>query len=100
MGFFDRVRSFLGIGRTTDVDFGDDRLNNIWRDLEGEVSRGQRDDFIDEAIDAFQTAYVDSDVDSDERAAAREEFEALCNTYSIDIADFDWDAWRDWYEGK
>lgn len=99
MGFFDRVREFFG-GSTRDVDFGDDRLNEIWNDLEGEVPRGQKDSFIDEAIDAFQTAYVDTTVDSDERQAAREEFEALCGTYSIDIADFDWDAWRDWYNGS
>ena len=102
MGLFSRLRESFGglFGRKTrNVDFGDDRLNSIWRELEGEVSRGKRDDFINEAVEAFQTGYVEGDVDSDERAAAREEFETLAGNYAIDIADFDWDAWRDWYEG-
>jgi len=99
MGFFDRVKSFFGFD-SPEVDFGDDRLNQIWEELEGEVPRGQKDSFIDDAVEAFQAAYVDTDIDDDARAAARSEFEALCSQYSVDIADFDWDAWRDWYNSQ
>lgn len=100
MGLFSRLRDAIFGPRTRDVDFGDDRLNEIWTSLEGEAPVGKRAEFIDEAIEAFQTGYVDTEVDSEERIAAREEFEALCSTYAVDVADFDWDAWRDWYDSQ
>lgn len=100
MGLFSRlgdIVSGLFGSKTQNVDFGDDRLNDIWNQLEGEVSRGQRDSFIDDAIDSFRTGYVEGDVEHDERIAAREQFEALCGDYSVNIEDFDWAEWRDWY---
>lgn len=93
MGFFDWFR------RKPQVDFGYDEVNEIWENITDDLPRGALSHFIEDAGDVFTTAFVDHDLPSEEVKQAREEFENLLAEYAIDISEFDWDAWRDWYEG-
>lgn len=96
MGFFDR----LFRRRRKRVDFHDPSLNEIWENLTDELSSSQLSHFVEEAQEVFTTAYVDEDVETEERTEARHTFEGILSEYAIDISEFDWDAWRDWYEGS
>lgn len=95
MGFFrDLWGSFFG--RDDDApDFGDERLNKLWEEADELLPENVH---IDE--DTFREAFVDTDISSEARREAREEFESLLSQFHHDIAEFDWDAWRDWYESQ
>lgn len=95
MGIFDRFFS-----RKPKVDFGYDEINDIWQNITDDLPRGALSQFIEDAEDVFTTAFVDHDLPSEEVIAARQQFEDLLSEFHIDIRDFDWDAWRDWYEGQ
>lgn len=97
MGLFSRIRDVFR-GRQY-ADLGDDRLNHIWHDVVDELPSRQLEKFQEDALEVFETAYVD-DVDHDARLDARQRFEELLEEYSIDISEFDWDSWRDWYDGQ
>lgn len=46
----------------------------------------------------FEMGYdVDNGESPEIREEARMEFEAILNDYDIDLNDYDWDDWRDWY---
>ena len=79
-----------------DKDFGDERLNHIWEHTAEYLPIPE----VGEAAELFKAAFVDLEIDSEARKAAREEFADLMESYSFDIADFDWDAWRDWYDSQ
>lgn len=101
MGFFSRIfDSILGRSRHDDIDFGDDRINEIWEETVDHIPVKAIAEFSDEGAELFRTAFVDHDIDSDARKSARAEFAELLEDYNFDIADFDWDAWRDWYESN
>lgn len=100
MGFFSRIWESI-TGRSHEhIDFGDDRINEIWEDTVDHIPVKAIAEFSDEAADLFREAFVDQDIESDARKAAREEFANLLTDYNFDIADFDWDAWRDWYDSS
>ena len=118
MGFFSRitsaVRSVFSFRRaaqeTTDraaveaeVDTFDDDLQTIWDGLGGAIaddSEMRAFTLDNSGSDLFATGWVADDVDDDERANAREEFFELMEAYDISRDEFDWDAWRDWYESE
>lgn len=58
-------------------------------------------EFADAAEELFYEGFVNVSGDSEQMQNARAEFFALLEEYDIAIGidEFDWDAWRDWYEG-
>jgi hypothetical protein len=96
MGIFDR---FFRRRKSREVDFGADEINEIWHNITDDLPNRELAKFVEDAKDVFETAYVSHGEDSEAVIAAREEFEHVLSNYAIDISDFDWDSWRDWYEG-
>lgn len=86
------------------TDWGDwpEELKDFWENTtgyhQGYMSHSEMQDFISESESLFMAGWGHDGPDSDERAAAREEFFALMAEYDLDAALFDWDDWRDWYE--
>lgn len=84
-------------------EFGEEEeLVEIWTDAV-EDNIGDVDELHDFALDMhgadlFRIGWVDDGANSDERQAARDEFFDLMEAYDISRDEFDWDAWRDWYE--
>lgn len=117
MSIFSRVTGFFRnvIGNNHDAEvreevheyikqeFGEeDELIEIWTDAV-EDNIGDMDELKDFAMDAngaelFRVGWVDDGANHDERQAARDEFFDLMEAYDISRDEFDWDAWRDWYE--
>lgn len=81
-----------------DMDFGDAALNEIWNTFADQLEGAELEDFTDNVSDYFESGWIYRDIDSDERQAARDEFEDWLERHLLDIADFDWEAWRDWYD--
>jgi len=78
-----------------------DQLQGMWDQLET-VFRDESDeaDFIDRAQDLFFQGFIESGHSTEARQEMRDEFFALMDEFDISIESFDWDDWRDWYEGS
>jgi hypothetical protein len=118
VSLFGRIRSFFSGGsRKVNPDeiardeahtviaeeFGEeDELIAIWEDtIEENIDSGEhlREFTLDQhGADLFRMGWVDEGENADERQAARDEFFELMEAYDISRDEFDWDAWRDWYE--
>ena len=86
-----------------ELDTFDDDLQTIWDglgDAIGDDSEMRAFTLDNSGADLFATGWTDDDVDEEDRANAREEFFELMEAYDISRDEFDWDAWRDWYEGE
>lgn len=84
-------------------EFGEeDELVEIWHEtIEENISDSAelREFALDEhGLELFRIGWVDEGENPDERQAARDEFFDLMEAYDISRDEFDWDAWRDWYE--
>lgn len=55
---------------------------------------------LDRLRDAFEEGFVDENVDTDDRVAARNAFLSWMGYLGYDPSDFDWDEWRNWKYGK
>lgn len=85
-----------------EVSDGDDEIRDLWEAITGEMDYSTLQDFAtyDNAVELFRQGWVDVLGDSGEDIVhAREEFFDLMEAYDISRDEFDWDAWRDWYEG-
>lgn len=69
-----------------------DEVDRVFRD------EGEKADFIDNAQELFYLGFV-AGGPTESRQGYRDEFFALMDEYDISIENFDWDDWRDWYEG-
>lgn len=78
-----------------------EELQNIFEDVESGhfFTDAEYQEFAESAEALFYTGFVNVSGDSDEMQTARDEFFALLDEYDISIDVFDWDDWRDWYEG-
>lgn len=86
-----------------EFDIIEDELADIWQNTV-EENIGDLDEIKDFAVDdrgaeLFATGWINGDESAEDRQLAREEFFELMDAYSIGRDEFDWDAWRDWYEG-
>lgn len=74
-----------------------DGEKQLWEDFD---SAGAFDDQHAQAL--FHAAYFDTGQSPDDRAAIRDALEQyLMDTYGIEFDEvFDWDAWRELYEGE
>lgn len=118
MSIFSRIGNFLRstfIGPSHDEqvreevheviaeEFGEeDELVEIWNEAV-EDNLTDADDLKEFALDSdgielFRVGWVDEGDNPDERQAARDAFFDLMEAYDISRDEFDWDAWRDWYE--
>lgn len=52
----------------------------------------------DDLKDLFEMAFIADNVSHEEREEAREMFFDWMEDFGYDASDFDWDAWRDWYD--
>ena len=81
-----------------------DFLPNDWSDFEKRLWDDFPDDVVDDRIAQamYNDAYFNHDLTSDDRMAIRSAFsDYLDQEYGIDFDQiFDWDAWRDAYEGE
>jgi hypothetical protein len=76
-------------------------LHDIWENLEHESwSAELREQWQNEAADLFEQGWIEFDEDTspEELQAIRDSFFELMEEFDVSIEDFDWDAWRDWYE--
>lgn len=56
---------------------------------------------INQLQDLFVTGYdLDNGLSDDEREDARIQFRDLLDEYDIDLYDYDWDDWREWYDAQ
>lgn len=76
-----------------------DQLQGMWDQID-EVFKNESDkaDFVDQAQELFYVGYISEGFTTEERQGFRDEFFALMDEFDISIEQFDWDAWRDWYE--
>lgn len=109
MGLFSRIRSFFSTNtdrvrqeieqEAGDILSEDGALETVWQELDDTLSDENLHQFTIEnnGAELFRLGWM-GEGDSDEVQAAREAFFDLMEDYSIDRDEFDWDAWRDWYE--
>jgi hypothetical protein len=78
-----------------------DPMQEMWDSFKDELAPNEQREWSDEAAYVFELGWMTTgeDVDSETREWAREEFFALMEEFDIDISLFDWDDWRDWYDG-
>lgn len=78
-----------------------EELQHVWEETTGAgnwLTPSEMEDFRIAAMEFFETGWIESEIESEARQSAREEFFSLMEEYDLDIALFDWDDWRDWYE--
>lgn len=80
------------------LDWGADALNEIWNTFADQLEGAELEEFEQFMADKFQEGYIDREIDEDTREEARQAFEDWLFEHTLDIADFDWDEWRDWYD--
>lgn len=77
----------------------DDALTDVWQNTVEEFLGGTPDlhefAFDNRGAELFRLGWVEM---SEDAADARQEFFELMEMYDISRDEFDWDAWRDWYE--
>lgn len=116
MGLFSRLRGIFSreekpseIVSEVIAEVGEPELEVIWQDIAEELdaesdldSAHEFENFAHDGngLELFQAGWIDSDVDEETRQSARDEFFELMEAYDISRDEFDWDAWRDWYEGE
>lgn len=116
MSLFSRVVGFFRGVITPDVDpdveavaetiaaeFGEeDELVEIWRDaVEDNISDAHdlKEFTLDQhGAELFRIGWADGGDNEEDCQNARDEFFELMEMYDISRDEFDWDAWRDWYE--
>lgn len=77
----------------------DDEFYEVWKSGTDSLSDEDYDSFAAAGAELFEWAWgKEQGFTPEELASYRELFETWVAEYSIDIHDFDWDAWRDWYE--
>lgn len=80
-------------------DSWDDTFYDVWDSGTRSLSDDEYDDFAAAGAELFEWAWgKDQDLTPEERHDYRELFETWVAEWAIDILDFDWDEWRDWYE--
>lgn len=118
MSIFSRVKDFFRnafVGKSHDDEvleqvheavadeFGeDDELVEIWNESV-EENIDDADALKEFALDSdglelFRVGWVDEGENTEDRQAARDAFFDLMEAYDISRDEFDWEAWRDWYE--
>lgn len=56
---------------------------------------------INQLQDLFSTAYdLDNGLSKEDREDAANEFRDLLAEYDIDLQDYQWDDWREWYDAQ
>lgn len=75
-----------------------DELQGMWDQVDDRIrDESDRADFIDRAQELFNLGFVEGGTTED-RQGYRDDFFSLMEEWDIEIEQFDWDAWRDWYE--
>lgn len=83
------------------IDDWPEELQEIWENTTGNgnwLTPDEMEDFRAAALEYFEAGWIDTELDEIDRWNAREEFFNLMEQFELDIALFDWDDWRDWYE--
>ena len=85
----------------THFDDWPEELQHIFEDVESGhfFTDDEQAEFAEAAEELFYQGFVNVSGDSDQMQAARDAFFDLLDEYDISIDVFDWDDWRDWYEG-
>ena len=79
----------------------DDELSYVYDNATYGLTQEELDPFgltEDDMRYMFDVGWVAGNVDPDEREQARDEFFEYLTELGYDVSDFDWDAWRDWYD--
>lgn len=62
------------------------------------VESGEWDALVNQLQDLFSTGYdLDNGLSKEEREDAQIQFRDLLAEYDIDLVDYNWDDWREWY---
>lgn len=80
-------------------------VERIYQNFDGftEADQERLDDAdfgMDRLHDAFEEGFVDENVSTEDRMAARNAFLSWMGYLGYDPSDFDWQAWHDWKYGK
>lgn len=119
MGFFSKLRDSLGrFSRREDAteesivaqledeieDIRSEGLGDLWDDSlidnMDDVATAHEFAIEQNGAELFRIGWMEFEGDPDTTQAARDEFFDLMEAYDISRDEFDWDAWRDWYEGE
>lgn len=113
MGLFSRVSSFVrsAFKREPQLDVQqaavrdelsdiDDDLRHVWDEIADTVDDESQYAFTvtDNGAELFRQGWMDDGLSGEDRANARDEYFDLMEAYDISRDEFDWHAWRDWYE--
>lgn len=81
-----------------DFDEWPEQLRDVWENSTFDLNGEEYQEFREYAMEFFEEGWMDRDLDAETRELAREYFFEMMEEFSLDISNFDWDDWRDWYE--
>lgn len=84
--------------------------DNLWHVYESAIGDPTTEDIealgnwtgvsSDEIKELFAMAFVDEEVAPEDREEARDLWWDLMSDLGYDVSEFDWDAWREWYDSQ